>query len=116
MLMPRYQPSSRPIWPASRYLRASCRAALADLTDDSEYVAAFDRYEFLRSMIEVHYTQQRRAALGEFVSRWGARTPDVADIDDQWPLVEAGGFGGDAAEARQAHEPVLQQIAQTPLL
>jgi SIR2-like domain len=112
-LMPQYQPNSRPIWPASRYLRASCRPALADLTDDSEYAAAFDRYEFLRAMIEIHGTSQGRAALGEFAARWGARTPDVAEIDDQWPLVAAGGFSGDAAEARQAHAAVLQQIAQT---
>jgi len=39
------------------------RAALADVTDDREYVTAFDRYEFLRSMLEIYYT------LGEICAR-----------------------------------------------
>jgi hypothetical protein len=115
-LMPQYQPPSQPRWLASRYLRLSCRPALTDLTDDSEYEAAFDRYEYLRAMIEIHYTPGARAALGEFVFRWGAGTPGVAEIDDHWPLIVAGGFGGNAAEARRAHQALLQQIAQTPML
>jgi hypothetical protein len=115
-LMPHYQPSSQPLWPASHHLKASCRAAMADLTDDREYAAAFDRYEFLRAMIEIYYTPQRRAPLGEFVGRWGVRTPDVAEIYDQGTLVAAGGFAGDAEQARQAHAAVLKQIAETPVL
>ena len=67
-LMPQYQTTSRPPWPASHYLKGSCRAALADLTDDTEYAAAFDRYEFLRAMIEIHHTRGRTAALGEFAA------------------------------------------------
>ncbi len=65
-------------------------------------------------MLEINYTASRTAALGGFVARWGARTFDVGEIDDQWPLVAAGGFGGDAEQARQAHAAVLQQIARTP--
>ena len=37
----------------------SCRAALADVTDDREYATAFDRYEFLRAMLEIYYTWRR---------------------------------------------------------
>lgn len=113
--MPQYQPSSVPIWPASRYLRASGRTALAEFTDDSEYATAFDRYEFLRSMLEIRYTPGRRAALGEFVARWGTRAFDAGEIDDQWPLVVIGGFDGDAEQAREFHAAVLKQIAQTPI-
>lgn len=114
--MPQYQPGLGPIWPAGRYLRASCRSALADFTDDSEYAAAFNRYEFLRSMLEIRYTSGRRAALGEFVTRRGTNAFDAGEIDDQWPLVAAGGFDGDAAQAREYHAAVLGQIAQTPML
>jgi SIR2-like domain len=114
-LMPQYQPTSRPVWPASHYLKGSCRATLADLTDDTEYAAAFDRYEFLRAMIEIHHTQGRTAALGEFAGRWGAVAPDVAEIDEQWPLVAAGGFSGDPEQARQAHASVLQEITRRGL-
>ena len=113
--MPQYQSGPRPRWPASRYLKGSCRAALADLTDDAEYAAAFDRYEFLRAMIETCHTQGRTAALGEFAGRWGAVAPDVAEINEQWPLVAAGGFSGNAEQARQAHATVLQQITRTGL-
>lgn len=115
-LMPQYQPSSQPIWPASRYLRASCRPALADFTDDREYAAAFDRYELLRGMLEVKYTTAKRAALGEFAALWGTRAFDAGEIDDQWPLVVAGAFDGDAEQARQSHAAVVQQIVETPFL
>jgi hypothetical protein len=104
--------------PDSHYLRTSCRAALADVTDDREYTAAFDRYEFLRCMLEIYYTQEKRAALGEFLGRFGTTrsVPDASQIDDQWPLVTADGFDGDPEKARSAHAAVLQQISQTPFL
>jgi hypothetical protein len=116
-LMPQYQPNQVPRWPDSRYLRMSCRAALADVTDDREYAVAFDRYEFLRAMLEIYYTQGERAALGEFVLRFGANRsiPDIDEIDEQWPLVAAGGFDGDTEQARSAHAAALQQISQTPV-
>lgn len=103
--------------PASHYLRASCRAALADVTDDREYKTAFDRYEFLRAILEIYYTPEKRAALGEFVLRSGATRsiPSAAQIDNQWPLVTAGGFDGDPEKARGAHAAVLEQISQTSL-
>ena len=102
---------------ASHYLRMSCRAALADAADDREYTTAFDRYEFLRAMLEIYYTPEKRAALGEFVRRSGATRsiPSAAQIDDQWPLVTAGGFDGDPEKARGAHAAALEQISQTPL-
>jgi hypothetical protein len=114
--MPQDQPNRVPSQPASHYLRMSCRAALADVTDDREYKTAFDRYEFLRGMLEIHYTREKRAALGEFVGRFGATrsVPDADQIDDQWPLVAAGGFDGDPEKARGAHAAVVQQISQTP--
>ena len=61
-LMPQYQLNQIPRQPESRYLRMSCRTALADVTDDREYTAAFDRYEFLRSMLEIHHTQERESS------------------------------------------------------
>jgi hypothetical protein len=79
-------------------------------------VAAFDRYEFLRSMLELGYTQARRAALGEFVARLGTSGFEAGEIDYQWPLVVVGGFDGDAEKAREFHVAVLQQVAQWPML
>jgi hypothetical protein len=112
--MPQYHPNQVPRWPASRFLRVSCRDALADITDESEYTKAFDRYEFLRGMLEIYYGPSgvKRAALGEFVLRWGANRvdPDVGEIDDQWPLVTAGGFDGDAVQARDTHAAMVEQI------
>ena len=114
-LMPQYQLNQIPRQPESRYLRMSCQTALADVTDDREYTAAFDRYEFLRSMLEIHHTRDERAALGEFVHRAGASRsiPDIGQIDDQWPVVAAGGFDGDPEKARGAHGGVLRQMSQT---
>jgi hypothetical protein len=99
--------------PHSRYLRLSCRDALADVTDDSEYVRAFGRYEYLRSLLEIHYSPQGGpvAALGEFI---GA-IPEADEIDDTWPLVAAGGFDGDPSKARQARATLDAQIIGTPL-
>lgn len=100
--------------PHSRYLRLSCREALADVTDDDEYVRAFDRYEYLRSLLEIHYSPKGGpvAALGEFT---GA-IPEADEIDDTWPLVAAGGFDGDPSKARQAHTTLAVQVSSTPLV
>jgi predicted Mrr-cat superfamily restriction endonuclease len=98
-------------WPASHYLRASCRAALEELTDEREYAAAFDRYEFLRGMLETAYGS--RAALGEFVSRTGARNlPAIDEITDRWPLIVAGAFDGDPDSARDVYAKLSVEISQ----
>jgi hypothetical protein len=99
--------------PHSRYLRLSCREALADVTDDSEYVRAFDRYEYLRSLLEIHDSPQSGAvaALGEFI---GA-IPEADEIDETWPLVADGGFDGDPSKARQARATLDAQISRMPL-
>jgi len=106
-LMPQYQQGSRPIWPASHHLRSSCRAALTEVTDDGEYTAAFDRYEYLRSLLEIHETEVKRAALGEFLLR---PMPGTDEIDGQWPLIAIGGFGGDIAQVRNAHAGMVSQV------
>jgi hypothetical protein len=117
-LMPRYQPNSVPKIPESSYLRASCRVAFADIADNREYESAFDRYEVLRGMLEIYHTAGGRAALGEFIFRAGSSSsiPLVDDIDDQWPLVVAGGFNGESAKARDVLATLLQQLSQTMFL
>jgi len=113
-LMPQYQPTSIPKSPDSRYLRASCRSAFGGIADAREYESAFDRYECLRGMLEIGHTTGGRAALGEFVFRTGSNSiPDVDEIDDRWPLVVAGAFGGETSKAREAHGSLLQQISQS---
>jgi SIR2-like domain len=114
-LTAQWLPTSQHVLPATVHLRNSCRLALAEFTDDREYTAAFDRYEFLRAMLEVHHTEQR-AAVDGLARRQGLRIPDVEEVDDQWPLLAVGGFGGDADQARQAHAAVLRQIQQTLFL
>lgn len=100
-------------WPVSRYLRVSCRAALGELTDEREYTAAFDRYEFLRGMLEIAYADVIRAALGEFVTRTGTRQaiPAPDEITDGWPLIEAGAFDG-APGARDVYAKLTEQISR----
>lgn len=100
-------------WPASRYLRASCQLALAGLADEREYRAAFDRYEFLRGMIEVTYGPPygREAGIGEFVTR---NIPAVDEITEGWPLLTTGAFGGDVEVARSAYERLILQIGRQP--
>lgn len=44
-----------------------CRSPTG-FTDNREYAAAFDRHELLCSMLQIRYTPDRRAALGEFVA------------------------------------------------
>lgn len=104
----------RPPWPASRYLRVSCRSAMEEMTDDREYAAAFDRYEFLRGMLEIAYGQDQVAALGDFVTRAGAarNLPDADEITDRWPLLVAGAFGRNVASAVDAHAKLTEQISQ----
>jgi hypothetical protein len=105
-----------PRWPPSHYLRTSCRAATEDLTDEREYAAAFDRYEFLRGMLEIAYGEIPVAALGEFVSRTGAtrNIPAIGEITDQWPLIGAGAFDGNPDSARDVYTKLSTQISQTP--
>jgi hypothetical protein len=111
--VPRLATGAQTRWPHSRYLRLSCREALADITDDREYVRAFDRYEYLRSLLEIHYSPQGGpvATLGEFI---GA-IPEVELIDETWPLVAAGGFDGDPSKAQQARASLSAQITAMPI-
>ena len=115
-MMPRYQVSP-PRWRESHYLRTSCRAAFAEFTDDREYSMAFDRYELLRGMLEIHYDPGKRAALGELADRMGTSSIiDTDQINDQWPLVAAGAFDGDTQQARLTHATLLQQITDSLFL
>lgn len=105
----------RPRWPASRYLRISCRTALTEVTDEREYAAAFDRYEFLRGMLEIAYGQRPVAALGEFVGRAGStrNIPALDEIIPGWPLLTVGAFESDPASARDIYTKLSTQISQT---
>ncbi len=106
--------SARPPWPASRHLRASCRTALAEVTDESEYAAAFDRYEFLRGMLEIAYGRRPSAALGEFVDRADSvrNIPALDAIIEGWPLLTAGAFDGDPGSAREIYGKLSKQISR----
>lgn len=106
--------SARPPWPASRHLRISCRTALAEMTDESEYAAAFDRYEFLRGMLEIAYGRRASAALGEFVDRCDSARymPALDEIIEGWPLLTAGAFDGDPCSAREIYEKLKTQITR----
>jgi hypothetical protein len=116
-LVPRYQLDVGATYPSSRYLRTSCRVPLSDVTDGREYAAAFDRYEFLRGMMEVDYDPGTGAALGDVITaEQGLHGfPHIAEISSRWPLVAAGAFDGDLERARSAFAAVRQQIGERRL-
>lgn len=107
-------------WPWSRVLRTACLGPLTEVCDEREYAAAFSRYEFLRSMIE--FDRGLYPALGEFAGvlrvdpdAWPAGAV-LAEIDDRWPLLVAGGFAGTVVEAKRVHADVVTEArsATTP--
>lgn len=105
----------------SKHLRMTIRPAFGDLLDDAEFAVAFERFEFLRSMMEADLDHE--PALGEYASVMGRRPPSISvairreirDAGSSWPLLRAGAFRGevqrasDAADRAAGREPARPQ-------
>jgi hypothetical protein len=110
--MPRWR-DGIPYYAQSRLLRAECRGPLEAIEpDDRAYEDACDRFECLAAFVCMDKSMPSRPRfpwLGEFVadSRSDMKGDDLAtriskEIDDQWPLLRVGAFGGDIKVARKA--------------
>jgi hypothetical protein len=104
-----------PGWTGSRdglsiHLRATLRPAFAGILDNDEFAEAFERYEYLRSLLEVHLSGGRVTSLGEFAwFVYNRRTSlaeriaaEVEALGPNWPLLRAGAFGGTVPAVRRA--------------
>jgi hypothetical protein len=99
------------IYPQSRWLREELREPFRVVEpDDDAYCAAFHRFEFLASLVNMD-TEHVLASpwSGEFLDDevWGhdqnGLAPDIErEIDDSWPLLQAGAFSTDVERAEKA--------------
>lgn len=94
----------------SKHLRMTIRPVFGDLLDDAEFAVAFERFEYLRSMIEADLGHE--PALGEYASVAGTMPPSIGRVIQReirgagpsWPLLRAGAFGGEVQRALDAAE------------
>ncbi len=111
-------------FPHSRLLREQARDPLCAIEpDDESYQYACDRFEFLASMVALDFYNDR-AKVGPLA--WLGAILDYdfqehakqieGEIFPNWPMVEAGGFGGDAQRARRAHKRVVDLVSQLPVM
>lgn len=99
-------------------LRETLWPAFAGILARDDYARAFERYEYLRSLLELHLGGGRASSLGEFA--WLVHehrspvdrriTEEVATLGMSWPLLRAGAFGG-SVEAVTAAQAQLRQHA-----
>ena len=102
----------------SIHLRATLRPALAGILTDDEFAETFARYEYLRSLLELHLSNGRCTSLGEFA--WSLHTSgsplaelvasEVDALGPSWPLLQAGAFGGSAHAVRQAQAQLSDRL------
>jgi hypothetical protein len=81
----------------SRHLRIALRPVFDDLLDDHEYTAAFEEYEYLRSLLELH--DMAFSSLGEFAFQMAKGRSAVGKrmagrLGDGCGVLRAGAFGG----------------------
>jgi hypothetical protein len=96
----------------SRWLRQELREPLRLVEpDDTAYLAAFDRFEMIASLIALDALPQPTNYVwaGEFLldGRWGSMNGLAqrvkGEITADWPLLRAGAFGGDLDRAQAAY-------------
>lgn len=113
------------LFPQSKFLRQETREPLQVLEpDDTAYQTACTRFEFLASMIAMDDdTQQMRLPwVGEFMDdvHWEYDTSMAntikAELTPNWPLLQAGAFGGDVERAQTAYERLVEWRAKNPQL
>ncbi|MEV4311262.1 toll/interleukin-1 receptor domain-containing protein [Actinocrispum sp. NPDC049592] len=99
--------------PLSRHLRKSLRPIFADLLDEHEYEYAFEEYEYLRSLLELH--DSAFASLGEFAyslanGHSGVHVRMNTRLADGSPLLKAGAFDGDPTHVTAARHQLEASI------
>lgn len=89
----------------SVHLRQVLRPAFGNVLDEHEYVCAFEEYEYLRSLLELH--DRAFSSLGEFSVHLDEGSSSVHQrmkprltVDSR--LLRAGAFDGDAANVTEA--------------
>ncbi|MFF9017270.1 caspase domain-containing protein [Streptomyces sp. NPDC014870] len=115
---------ARYIYPQSHYLREELREPFRAIEpDDTAYLEACNRFEFLASLIAMDSEPASLASpwSGEFLldSNWGHDEFGLAgeiagEINSSWPLLEAGAFGSDYDRAKKAFEALADYRSKHP--
>jgi SIR2-like domain len=122
LMHPAAQLGGRSQYPQSRQVRADVREPLRGIEpDDDTYQEACSRFEVLASMLSTDAWAQTGAPpqarlpwVGEYLHDRGWGTPRGLaarigqEISADWPLLQAGAFGGDKERARAALDTVSQ--------
>jgi hypothetical protein len=107
--LPRWPGNQRWILPVSELLHREVRDPVQPvLPSQARYGAAFERFEYLRSLVEIDANKGRWSSLGRFA--YALRYLDQLPIEQQvpgelgpeWPLLRGGAFGGDPDRAAGA--------------
>ncbi|MFE0358869.1 SIR2 family protein [Streptomyces nigra] len=111
-------------YPQSHWIRDELREPFLPVEpDDDAYQAAFHRFEFLASLIAMDSGHEYHANpwSGEFLldSWWGyddaGLAADIArEINESWPLLQAGAFGGEVQRAEKALAALVEFRARNP--
>ena len=99
-------------------LRETLWPAFRGILGADDYARAFERYEYLRSLLELHLGGGRGTSLGEFAwlvhdhrSVVADRIADeVAALGTSWPLLRAGAFGGSVEAVAVARADLRRHV------
>lgn len=94
----------------SRHLRIALRPVFAELLDDHEYEVAFEEYEYLRTLLELH--EMAFSSLGEFAFQLARGRSNVPRrmAGRLTTLASAGAFDGSVAGATAARHQLDASI------
>jgi hypothetical protein len=100
--------------PLSRHLRKVLRRVFTDLLDEYEYESAFEDYEYLRTLLELH--EAAFSSLGEFAfslakGHSGVSKRMSARLSGDSPLLRAGAFDGAVANVTAARHQLDASIS-----
>ncbi|TDU05122.1 SIR2-like protein [Streptomyces sp. 846.5] len=120
-----YHPTggSRYRYPQSQWLQEELREPLRLVEpDDTAFLAAFDRFELLASMIALDVLPKPMNYVWEGVflldGRWGSMNGLAqqvqAELTADWPLLQAGAFGGDLDRAQAAYTALQTHKIEHP--
>ncbi|MBP2321584.1 hypothetical protein JOF56_001969 [Kibdelosporangium banguiense] len=97
----------------SRHVRVTLRPFFAELLDDHEYEAAFEEYEYLRTLLELH--DMAFSSLGEFAFQLSKGQSNVhkrmtARLTAESAALKAGAFDGAVANVTTARHQLDASI------
>lgn len=102
----------------SIHLRTSLRPVFAGILVGDEFDETFVRYEYLRSLLELHLSDGGLTSLGEFAWSLHSRGSPLAEIvasevralGPSWPLLQAGAFAGSPDAVRRAQLQLAERL------